>query len=1309
MEKTMTPTSVFRKAILASVISSTLALTGCGGSDDDNNNNNNTDTTPPPAANKSPIVTINGEAQAKEQTEFKLSAAANDGDGSIASYEWTYKSDIELTVSGTDSAEITVNSPDIKEDKAVTFTLTVTDDDGATASIDKAVVIKRKVSSVSITGIVTDKPIVNANLTIFAGSSSVSAFADETGRYTATFSVDESEADSLVQIRATGLGNQDGVEFVSQLNSMNKLVEQAGEDGQLVSDENFGVNITNVTTAEYALMTREGQGFTTDEELQQALLNVDAEQKLKLAALIKIVVDNDDYELPEGVETTLDLVDDETTAAQFEQAVNERDSTIIEKTEEEIKDDDDLVSGNTGSLVGDYIIHNPDYVNVAAYHLNLTEDGKGSIAAVNQVEITSWTNNDGNVELILAEPLITSQSSLTKSDGNGQPLVDDQGNIITENVVFKTSKLNFKVVSSNDVFRSIDLVTNTQRYVDSVLDETVQSNTSAISSNLLDKSKTLSVEKEDLVATWYLDVSEANYIYEDAPKVEKLTFNSDGTVSGGAEGETITWALENNVLTMNYTDADYKGSTSFWITKSLSAGYQFVALDNGRINQDGSVDSSDAHAKSEWGWLFKEDPDLVMTKQDVIGRWTGFIGVKQDLYDLIIEEDLNVKLGLGESSYDGRFEDGIFYRELYVKNNDRVRFCDVTEEDCRLGARMTHEFVAVADDKYFIRRKFEQANGPDGELTITDDALFIYAYSSETEYTEFTPGLLGRTQTFYTYDAKGNLVEGSYLYETQWNDDSDSEQFVSELVIGEQTYVFSLVDGKLVYNTASGRFFVELIEITDSGISVCTYAEGESCSDENKQVWFFEMPLLGEFFINNPETFFSQTYRIELNNGGGTLHTQDTYTDAINFTWQLNNGLEIIPEYNRRFENNVDGQLVYGTIEKLKLNINADNQVEVEETLRLEDRDGNYLRTEVFQFNSNKFDKSIDLNISDQDLIGKWSVNIYTAVSAFSPETEFGYGSGSLVLDDGGSGTFTNVNEREYDIVWSFNEDRLTVTNSTTQDETSFLITKSLEAGGYQVIEDHEVLSEGVSRVSSGLLIKDASDLVLTEEQWLGRWLYTDGENRPDETGSMEIYEGLSVKHGLNNSSYKHYYEEEKLVRRRFENTLTGSYDTNCDIGKPDCMLYDTWVFRPIAQNDDQYYFEAKRQRFNDDGTLRRNYQFLWTYNKAESVQIESFKEYMIDGFMLQDTSDPTNPIIWQGITTGFEGEQAQYAMKIGDSEPMPYTFAEGKITVRMQDGLIYNIQLVPNSNTKDGVTFCKYLTSESCETGEQIQLNYLN
>ncbi|TMP80025.1 hypothetical protein CWB73_12160 [Pseudoalteromonas phenolica] len=1293
----MTPTSVFRKAILASVISSTLALTGCGGSDDDSSSENAPQT---PASNKAPTVSIGGEDQAKEQTEFKLSAEAADSDGSIASYEWTYQSDMDLTVSGADSAELTVTSANISEDKAVTFTLTVTDDDGATASVDKAIVIKRKVSSVTITGIVTDKPIVNANLTIFAGSASVNAFADETGRYTATFSVDESEADSLVQIRATGLGDQDNVEFVSQLNSMNKLVEQAGEDGELISDENFGVNITNVSTAEYALLTREGETFSTDEELQQALLNVDAEEKLKLAALIKIVVDNDDYELPEGVESTLDLVDDAATAAQFETEVNARDSEIIKKTEEEIKNDDDLVSGNTGSLVGDYIIHNPQYVTTAAYHLTLAEDGKGTVAAVNQVDISSWTNTDGNVELVLAVPLIISQSEVAVRDEFGNVVTDDQGNIVYDTVVYKTSKLNLKVISANEVFRSIDFVTNAQRYVNGTLDETSEANTSIYSSNLLDKSKTLAVEKSDLVATWYLDIYERNYIGDDALNVQKLVFNEDGTITGAGENETVTWSVENNVLTINYTDADYKGSSHFWITKSLAAGYQFVVLDNGRIKEDGSVDINDVHAKSEWGWLFKQDASLAMEEKDVIGRWTGFIGFDQDRYDMNVDEDLNVSIGLNPPSWAGRFEDGVFYRERYEQDGNYVSFCDISLDNCERGL-MTHEFVAVADDKYFIRRIYEWDGNVQG------DALLIYEYSPETEYTEFTAGLLQSGTTFFTYDTEGNLVEGSFTYSTQ--PVGNEERFVSELSIGEQTFTFSLVDGKLVYNTANGNYVVELIELTDTGIAVCTYPEGESCTDANKSTWLFEMPHLGEFFINNPETFFSQTYRIEMRDEGGTLHSQGTFTDAINFSWQLNDGLEIIPDYNRRYQGNIGGEITYAIIEKLKLNISADNSVEVEETLRLEDRYGDYLRTEIFQFNSKKFDKSVASNISNEDLIGKWTVNSYSIFSSYSPETEQGYGSGSLLLDDGGVGTFTNVNDREYTITWSFDEEGLKVLNSETANETTFLITKSLEAGGYQVIEDYQLDAGMYSATSSGLLLKDTSNIELSEEQWLGRWLYISGENQTDETGSMEIYDGLSAKYGLNNSNYKHYYEDKKLVRRRFDNALTGDFDTSCDLDKPDCILHDEWKLRPVAQNDNQYFVEAKRQRFNEDGTVRRNYQYLWTYNKAESIQIDGFKEYMIDNFMLQDISDPVNPVIWQGITTGIEGEQTQYALKIGDSEPMPYTFTDGRITVRMQDGFVYNIELVPNSNTKDGVTFCQYLVSESCETGEQIQLSFLN
>ena len=97
---------------------------------------------------------------------------------------------------------------------------------------------------------------------------------------------------------------------------------------------------TNVTTAEYALLTRNNEEPQSVEELNAALLNVDADEKILLATLIKIIVDNADYVLPEGVENTLDLVSDVDTAKSFEDEVNEKDPDLIEETKEEIKKDE---------------------------------------------------------------------------------------------------------------------------------------------------------------------------------------------------------------------------------------------------------------------------------------------------------------------------------------------------------------------------------------------------------------------------------------------------------------------------------------------------------------------------------------------------------------------------------------------------------------------------------------------------------------------------------------------------------------------------------------------------------------------------------------------------------------------------------------------------------------------------------------------------------------------------------------------------------------------------------------------------------
>ncbi|RZQ55114.1 hypothetical protein C1E23_00330 [Pseudoalteromonas phenolica] len=1300
----MTPTSVFRKAILASVISSTLALTGCGGSDDDSSSENAPQT---PASNKAPTVSIGGEDQAKEQTEFKLSAEAADSDGSIASYEWTYQSDIDLTVSGADSAELTVTSANISEDKAVTFTLTVTDDDGATASVDKAIVIKRKVSSVTITGIVTDKPIVNANLTIFAGSASVNAFADETGRYTATFSVDESEADSLVQIRATGLGDQNNVEFVSQLNSMNKLVEQAGEDGELISDENFGVNITNVSTAEYALLTREGEAFSTDEELQQALLNVDAEEKLKLAALIKIVVDNDDYELPEGVESTLDLVDDEATATEFEQAVNERDPGLIEKTEDEIRNDKDLVTTKTTLGTGDFIIHSPEFVTRPAYHLSLGENGKGgTISSVNQVEIDTWTVNDGRLKATLLEPLIISQSTEQLFDENGQPVYDSNNELIFQDVKYKTSEIDLLVLSENDVYRTVDFTSNAQRFADGVYDESYEPSEKAYTSNLLDKNMTLAVQDDELLGTWFLNVFDLNHQNNEPESVEKLTLLADGQVVGGKEGETITWQLENNLLTFTYThqegENEVTGSMSMWMTKSLEVGYQFVAIDNGTKN-----DAKDAHSKSEWGWLFKQDEKLKLTREQVIGRWTGFMGYEQLNSDMIVEDDLNVKIGFLESSNDGHFVDDIFYRgKEYKLDGQDVAFCDTSESNCTARVNVKHEFVAIEGDKYYVRRTWEDDYDYDGVLRVNSDRLFIYKYSSNIAHSEFTESLLNALsnknywgQPLYLTDSNGKAIEISVVYKEEYNNGISS--LVSNISMGDQSNVFRLVNGKLEYGSPEESFVVELIEQTEAGLKVCTYPKGEECTTENTVLWTFDMPHLGEFVVNNPDLFESQTYQINLSQNWTNRHGSIKEMGNIEshpVTWHLEDGALIIEPENLVLSEQqleIDGMEVteITLLDNLKL-IFENDQLQVEETRRTT-RDGLDVLTQVNQYDSKKLTESDYLTIEADSLLGTWFVDSQISRSDL--------GSGSYYLEDGNIGHKIDIYGVEHGFNWQVTDRTIEINYEDGMRTERLGITKDLRIDGFQFIAHR---SDGYENwVTPGLMVKDDKSLIYSEPELQGRWLLQSGEDQAEELLTIQVHDDFTIRFGTFSSSIQGMYENNRLVRKRFYNPIENKFVEPCDTSLDTCELNYQMVYRPLAQEGDRTYFLREWEDFDQN----RKDTHIQVLDKAEEIGISELKGYMLDFMRLVDKSDVENPQWWSTGYMGVFDGQLQYGLQIGTAEPLPYTFANGKMTVRMGNGLVYHIELVPGSNTKDGVTFCQYLVSDTCLPENHIQLNYNN
>lgn len=316
-------------------------LLGCGGGGSE-------DPTPVEATNKAPTVSIAGENSVNEGQTLTLTANASDPDGSISSIKWSTPS-TDITLIDDSTATVSFIAPEVDNDINLTLDVLVTDNDGATATKSITITITRKVSSITISGLITDNIISNANVEILVAEQIFTTTADPQGQYAIKVTLDgDDQNDHLVQIRATGdIELNPEVLFVSQLGSLGRLIAQAGADNQLEKSENLGVNVTNVSTAEFVLLTRSEELPTSDDALDTARLAIDQNEKLTLSALIKIIVDGEGenaFSLPVGVDSTLDLIDDTLTVDAFIDTVNQHDDSLIATTIQAISNDEELVA-----------------------------------------------------------------------------------------------------------------------------------------------------------------------------------------------------------------------------------------------------------------------------------------------------------------------------------------------------------------------------------------------------------------------------------------------------------------------------------------------------------------------------------------------------------------------------------------------------------------------------------------------------------------------------------------------------------------------------------------------------------------------------------------------------------------------------------------------------------------------------------------------------------------------------------------------------------------------------------------------------
>jgi hypothetical protein len=171
--------------------------------------------------------------------------------------------------------------------------------------------------AMQLRGQVVDSPIPGAVVTVSVGGFDFKTVADANGNY--VLDIAALQGDAFVTLTATGESSSGvPIKFYSLVGEIVRLNNASGSDGVLTRDEFNQLNVTNLSTAQYSLLTSANGGSPpdSDQELLPLTQNIDLNKMLELAAIIKLVVDGG-VPLPAGSTDLLDLISDPVAIADF--------------------------------------------------------------------------------------------------------------------------------------------------------------------------------------------------------------------------------------------------------------------------------------------------------------------------------------------------------------------------------------------------------------------------------------------------------------------------------------------------------------------------------------------------------------------------------------------------------------------------------------------------------------------------------------------------------------------------------------------------------------------------------------------------------------------------------------------------------------------------------------------------------------------------------------------------------------------------------------------------------------------------------
>jgi hypothetical protein len=609
--------------------------------------------------------------------------------------------------------------------------------------------------AMQLRGQVIDDEVPYATVQALVAGFSFLSVSDGHGNY--VLDIAAPAGSDMVTLKATGVSATGSpVEFVSLLGEAAPLDAAAGTDGILTLDENYQVNLTHFSTAQYVLLTAASGGVppSTDATLRQLAQSLDLSKLVEYATVVKLIVDDFggvDYQLPAGVESVLALLQDPQQLAAFEDSV---DPSVFAAARTAVTEDTASLSGFSALPVpGRYALLFPSVPGTIAVNqagqsfvdlspaLPSTTTGRGSWLfnqfitdpgadwAVEGDRIRVYPDHVYTMTLNYPNPNCPELGPTLRVSGYVDALVLERldmgvgvdylgaGTDLVSTAIEPLAVPGCAVPAVGSVFSFTEPTLGLRDGAG----EIPYGDTEALGVQMLQ------VFRQFPSGQSYFGTSLFDFDADDGPVPAFCTLAHHGVlIDGGGTSSEFCWQLGDGHLRTELIGGD--GLVySYTYRRYQTDGRKGEGL-LATISRQAAGDPATTENVTAFAMASRQDGSLAFTPSMVPGRWASglqssllpsqnpsSVVVNYRLCESGLAEFESINSNTGAHPYSGRWswtiEDGHFWMRAYVDDSGTVGRCSFSDPAC--GVFREREWVPVAADGdriYVIERRYELSN-----------------------------------------------------------------------------------------------------------------------------------------------------------------------------------------------------------------------------------------------------------------------------------------------------------------------------------------------------------------------------------------------------------------------------------------------------------------------------------------------------------------------------------------------------------------------------------------------------------------------